>query len=129
MDDFLKLWPKTVENAMLEHLEVDEETPKKVRGRGQLTLKKATPQQPNQEKKIKKPMMHNANEFLKQARRCEQLGHRIRKGREETKDKRKEYNNEAIQGIKKAFSKENKEDNSFGEKLERYQKGEVQETI
>ena len=68
---------------MLDHLEISEEMAKKVRGRGQVNIKKAIPQPPNEAEKIKSPMMRKANEYLRQARRCEALGHRIIKSRNE----------------------------------------------
>ena len=65
---------------------------------------------------MKSPMMHRANEYLRQARRCEALGHRIIRGREEGEEKRKTYrmvNREAVVGIKKALDKGDKEDEEF----------------
>ena len=42
-DEYWKLWSQTVENAWLEHLEVDEHTANKAKGRGQVNLTRSTP--------------------------------------------------------------------------------------
>ena len=55
LDEYLKVWSKTVGDAMLDHLEVSEEKAKKVRGRGQVNIKKAIPQIPNEEKNDEEP--------------------------------------------------------------------------
>ena len=104
MDEYLKALSKTVENAMLEHLEVSEELAKKARGRGQVGLKETIPQASNETKKIRNPMMQKANQYLLQARRCDQISFRIIKSRNEEEEKRKEYrrcNKEAIKTIRK----------------------------
>ena len=120
---------------MLDHLEVDEATAKKVRGRGQVTLKKSVPQistKEVEENKIRSPMMRKAIACLKQARRCEQVSHRIIKGREESEDKKQKYrilNKEAIKGISKALDLGDKEDLAFGTKLEKYNTEEIKEEM
>ena len=43
MDEYLKVWSKTVEHTMLKHMQIDEEIAKNMRGRGQVNLKKVTP--------------------------------------------------------------------------------------
>ena len=71
MDEYLKVWSKTVENTMLTHMQIEEEVAKNMRGRGQVNIKKVTPQKPSEEGKVKHLMMYKANGDLKQARRCE----------------------------------------------------------
>ena len=108
MDEYLKVWSQTVENAMLQHLEVTEEMAKKARGRGQVGLKETIPQAPNETRKLRNPLMQKANQYLIQARRCDQIEHRIAKGKEEKEERREKYrtlNEEAIEAIEKSLEK------------------------
>ena len=80
---------------------------KKIRGRGEVEITKATPKiwtKKAKEDTITNSYMHKAMDNLRQARRCEQINHRMMRGREagdEKKEKYKELNNITIKGIKK----------------------------
>ena len=123
LDEYLKLWSKTVENTWLEHLEVDENTVKQVKGRGQVKLTRSTPKvwtKNATDDAIRNPEMRKAVHFLRQARRCEQINHRTLRGRgakEEKKNKYNDLNNIAVKGIRKGLDLSDEADKVFGSNL------------
>ena len=80
LDDYWKIVSKTIENSWLGHLEVDKETAKKSKGRGEVKITIAVPKivaKKEKEDTIRNSFMYKAKDNLKQARRCEQVSHRI----------------------------------------------------
>ena len=90
LDKYWKTVSRAIENAWIKHLEYDKEIAKKSKGRGEVKITTAIPKiriNEVEEDKIRNPLMYKANENLKQARRCEQICHRmfLRKNAEEEK--------------------------------------------
>ena len=80
LDDYWKTVSRIIENAWNEYLELDKEMVKKNKGRGEVKITTAAPKistKKTEEDKIRNEFMYKAKECLKQARRCEQISHRI----------------------------------------------------
>jgi hypothetical protein len=135
LDDYWKMVSKTIENSWIEHLEVDKDTAKKMRGRGEVNIKKKAPRMPNKEEKegtIRNEFMYKATENLKQARRCEQISHRMMKGKEAEegkKDKYDELNMITAKGIRKKLDMKDEREQEFHNKLGKYMKKEMEEEM
>ena len=100
-------------------MEVDKNTAKKLKGRGEVKLNTMKPQiktQIDKEKNIRNKEMRKATEYLRQARRCEQVNHRIERGRKaepEMKEKYEVLNKEAISLIMKHLDPKDEKDKEF----------------
>ena len=80
LDEYWKAVSRTIENAWNEYLELDKDMVKKNKGRREVKITTATPTistKKTEEDKIRNEFMYKAKECLKQARRCEQISHRI----------------------------------------------------
>ena len=94
LGEYWKMVSKTIEDTWLEHLKLDKDVAKKLKGRGEVKITKEVPKGRDDKVKegsIKNSLMYKAIDNLKQARRCEQINHRITKGRNEAKEKREKY--------------------------------------
>ena len=126
---------KTIEDTWLEHLKVDKDVAKKLKGRGEVKITKEVPkgrEDKVKEGSIKNSLMYKAIDNLKQARRCEQINHRITKGRNEVKEKRGkcgELNRITGQIIQKKLDTNNKAEKEFASKIKRYLNGEIREEM
>ena len=71
LDEYWKMVSKTIENAWIEHLEMDKETAKKNKGRGEVKITTSIPKiytNKMKEDTIRNSFMYKAKENLKQAR-------------------------------------------------------------
>ena len=132
LDAYWKKYSKTVEKVWIDHMEVDKDTAKKLVGRGEVKISKMKPKiktKVERDKSIRNCEMYKATEYLKQGRRCEQINHRIERGKAADEEKKKKYHNlnkEAIDLIIKHLDQKDEKDQDFKGKLQKLRKNEVE---
>ena len=92
LDEYWRAVSRAIEDTWLEHLEVDKEIAKKMGGRGEVKITKVVPNAITKQTKkntIRNAYMYKVIDNLKQARRCEQISHRIMRGKDAEEEKRK----------------------------------------
>ena len=112
---------------------MDKETAQKMKGRGEVKITKAVPKTPTRKAKeetIRNAFMYKANDNLKQARRCEQINHRIMRSMDAEGEKRGQYeelNAIIVKGVRKNLDMKDEQEKEFDAKLRTYLKKEIEE--
>ena len=106
-------------------MKVDKDTAKKLMGRGEVKISKMKPKiktKVERDKSIRNCEMYKAIEYLKQGRRCEQINHRIERGKEANEGKKAKYSNlnkEAAELIIKHLDLKDEKDKDFKAKIQK----------
>ena len=126
LDEYWKRFSELVEKTWIEHMQVDKDTATKLKGRGVVKIITAKPNvktKAEKESSIRNTEMHKAIEFLRQARRCEQINHRLERTKEvepSIKATPDVLNKEAMRKIKKDLDPKDGDDRELEVKLEMF---------
>ena len=135
LDVYWKKVSENVERVWLEHMEVDKDTAKRMKGRGEVKFHTAKPNirtKADKKKSIRNTEMHKTTESLRQARRCDQVNHRLERSREAEPSMKAKYevlNKEAIGKTNKDLDLKDDKDEEFKVKLQKVTNKEIELTM
>ena len=122
---YWRTWSKIIERSILESIGIDEETIRKVGGRGEVKITKKCHDQKREQEDKRSGWDKKADKQLTQARRCEQMAYRVsifeRVEEDEKKETYNKLNADAMKKISNNIDKGIEEEKNLKSTLQKYE--------